>query len=232
MIEVLSSDTREIEVIADPARLAAAGLTIGDVADGLAASNTLQPVGRYTAAGLQHLVLSSSLWAKVEDIPQTPILVKGSTTIRVADVATVQQGAPDRTSLVSGNGKAATSLQTEGAAGHIDWQSALTAVDGDKPLLRELVVVFLEETPRLLTGIDAAIASGDAPTVARLAHTLKGSVRHFAAPAAVIAADEIEMAARDNRLDVCSAKLPDLQAIFRSVLHEAESQAGQVFSPK
>src|SRR5436189_99040 len=55
-VEVLASDTREIEVIADPARLTASGLTIGDVADALQAANTLQPVGRYNAAGLQHLV--------------------------------------------------------------------------------------------------------------------------------------------------------------------------------
>src|SRR5204863_2547474 len=42
-VEVLSSDTREIEVIADPAKLTATGLTIGDLADALKASNQLQP---------------------------------------------------------------------------------------------------------------------------------------------------------------------------------------------
>src|SRR6185503_4551602 len=73
-------------------------------------ANTLQPVGRYNAAGLQHLVLASGLWKSVDDIPQTPILVKGGTTIRVADVATVQQGAPDRTMLIAGNGKVAADI--------------------------------------------------------------------------------------------------------------------------
>ena len=52
-VAVLASDTREIEVIADPARLTAAGLKIGDVADALKAANQLQPVGRYNAGGLQ-----------------------------------------------------------------------------------------------------------------------------------------------------------------------------------
>jgi len=60
-VEVLASDTREIEVIADPAKLSAARLTIGDVADSLKASNQLTPVGRYRAGGLQHLVLASGL---------------------------------------------------------------------------------------------------------------------------------------------------------------------------
>jgi CzcA family heavy metal efflux pump len=109
-VEVLSSDTREIEVIANPARLAAEGLTIGDVADNLAAANILQPAGRYTAGGLLHLVLTSGQWQGLDDIAQTPILVKGGTTIRVSDVATVQQGSPDRAMLVSGNGKPAASI--------------------------------------------------------------------------------------------------------------------------
>src|SRR5215216_1273162 len=91
-VEVLSSDTREIEVIADPARLTAAGLTIGEVADALKAANELQPVGRYPAGGLQHLVLASGPWKSIEDIPATPLVIKGGTTIRVADVATVQSG--------------------------------------------------------------------------------------------------------------------------------------------
>jgi len=92
-VEVLASDTREIEVIADPAKLTAAQLTIGDVADSLKASNQLTPVGRYPSGGLQHLVLASGLWKTIEDIGVTPIAVKGTAAIRVADVASVQRGA-------------------------------------------------------------------------------------------------------------------------------------------
>jgi CzcA family heavy metal efflux pump len=109
-VEVLSSDQPEIEIIADPARLAAAGLTIGNVADSLQAANTLSPVGRYTAGGLLHLVLASGMWKGIEDIPPTPLVVKGGTTIRVADVAKVERGAPDRMSLVSGDGKVAANI--------------------------------------------------------------------------------------------------------------------------
>jgi len=116
-VQVLASDTPEIEVIADPAKLAAAGLTIGDVADALAASNTLQPVGRYNASGRQHLVLSSALWSSIDDIAPTALVVKGGTTIRVADVATVRQGAPDRTSLITGNGKVAANISVSQQVG-------------------------------------------------------------------------------------------------------------------
>jgi CzcA family heavy metal efflux pump len=116
-VEVLASDTKEIEVIADPARLTASGLTIGDVADSLQASNSLQPVGRYDAAGLQHLVLASGMWKGIQDIPATPILVKGAATIHVSDVATVQQGAPDRTTLISGDGTVAANINVSQQVG-------------------------------------------------------------------------------------------------------------------
>jgi CzcA family heavy metal efflux pump len=109
-VEVLASDTREIEVIADPTKLAAAGLTIGEVADALGAANQLQPVGRYPLGGLLHLALASGMWKSIDEIAPTPVSVKNGATIRVADVATVQPGAPDRTTLISGNGRVAANI--------------------------------------------------------------------------------------------------------------------------
>ena len=100
-----ASDTREIEVVLDPAKLAAAGLTVVDVADALKAQNTLLPVGRFQESGLQHLTLASGLWKSVDQIAQAPVKVKNGATIRVADLGTVTRGAPDRTLLVTGNGR-------------------------------------------------------------------------------------------------------------------------------
>jgi CzcA family heavy metal efflux pump len=106
-VEVQATDTREIEVVADPGRLLAAGLTVGDVADALKNANELAPVGRFTEAGRQHLVLASGLWASAGDIASTPVAVRKGAAIKVGDVAAVYPGAPDRTSLVTGNGRAA-----------------------------------------------------------------------------------------------------------------------------
>jgi CzcA family heavy metal efflux pump len=116
-VEVLASDTREIEVIVDPSRLSAAGLTIGDVADTLKAANQLQPVGRYPAGGLQHLVLASGLWKSIDDIPATPLLVKGAATIRVSDIGVVQNGAPDRTMLITGGGATVANINVSQQVG-------------------------------------------------------------------------------------------------------------------
>src|SRR5262249_25205490 len=109
-IEVLASDTREIEVILDPARLTAAGLTVVDVSDALKAENPLLPVGRFQESGLQTLALASGLWKSADDIAKAPVLMKNGATIRIGDLGTVAPGAPDRTLLVTGNGRDAVSI--------------------------------------------------------------------------------------------------------------------------
>src|SRR5947199_359405 len=104
-VEVSATDTREIEVVADPDRLLAAGLTVDDVTTALKTANRLAPVGHYAAAGLEHLVLASALWGSAADISRTTVAVRNGATIRVKDVANVFPGAPDRTSLITGNGQ-------------------------------------------------------------------------------------------------------------------------------
>jgi CzcA family heavy metal efflux pump len=109
-IEVLASDTREIEVVLDPLKLTAAGVSVTDVADALKAQNRLEPVGRFQEGGQQHLSLVSGLLTGVDQIAAAPVLVKNGSTIRVADLGDVFPGAPDRTLLVTGNGRDAISI--------------------------------------------------------------------------------------------------------------------------
>jgi CzcA family heavy metal efflux pump len=109
-IEVLSSDSREIEVVLDPLKMTAAALTVKDVSEALKAQNQLQPVGRFEESGLQHLALASGLWKSEADIAAAPVLVKNGATIRVSDLGTVVAGTPDRTTLITGNGRDAISI--------------------------------------------------------------------------------------------------------------------------
>src|SRR5262245_45197316 len=106
-VEVMASDTREIEVVVDPAKLLAGGLVVSDVADALKDANILTPIARYPSGGLQYLALASGLWTSAAEIGETPIVVKGGAALRVADVADVHPGAADRVTLVSGNGQPA-----------------------------------------------------------------------------------------------------------------------------
>jgi multidrug efflux pump subunit AcrB len=103
-VEVLASETREIEVVLDPQKLASANLTVPDVADTLKAQNQLQPVGRFTETGQQHLALVSGLWGDLTQIANAPVSAKGAAILRVSDVGVVVPGAPDKTLLVTGDG--------------------------------------------------------------------------------------------------------------------------------
>ncbi len=103
-VEVMSTDRREFEVVTDPGKLLAAGLTVHDVADALRQTNQVSPVGRYSAAGKQNLVLVSGLFTAPEQIAQTPVIVRHGAAIRVGDVASVFPGTPDLSNLVTGDG--------------------------------------------------------------------------------------------------------------------------------
>jgi CzcA family heavy metal efflux pump len=105
IIEVQASDTREIEIVLDPGKLAAADLTVVDVSDALKLQNTIRPVGRFQESGLQHLTLASGLWKNVDQIADAPVKITNGMAIRVSDIGTVTRGAPDRTLLVTGGGR-------------------------------------------------------------------------------------------------------------------------------
>jgi CzcA family heavy metal efflux pump len=133
-VEVLSSDTREIEVIVDPDKLRAANLTVDDVSTALKDANELTPIGRYADNGLQHLELASGLWDTAADIGHTPIVVKDGATLRVSDIATVTPGAPDRTRLVVGQGGNATLIAISQQIG----ANILTVRTGIEGVLQDL----------------------------------------------------------------------------------------------
>jgi len=116
-VAVSASDTREIQVVTEPAKLLAAGLTVHEVAERLRAANQLAPVGRYSSGGVQQLVIASGLWASVDQIADTPISVRPDGVLRVKDVGQVFPGAPDRTGLITGNGRDAASVSVSQQVG-------------------------------------------------------------------------------------------------------------------
>jgi len=87
----------------------------------------------------------------------------------------------------------------------IDWSIALGRAMGDQELLDELVGLFLEECPKLCSAIDAALARSDAKALGLAAHTLKGAVGTFGAPAAVEAAWRLESLAKNGNLSDAAA---------------------------
>lgn len=102
-VDVQGTDVREIEVIADPARLAAVGLTYDDVAAAIRAGISVDAVGRVARDYKQYLLISAQEAHSVEDIGN--VMVRGG--LRVRDIATVVPGTEDHVRIVAGDGKPA-----------------------------------------------------------------------------------------------------------------------------
>ena len=65
------------------------------------------------------------------------------------------------------------------APGGLDVASLLDGLGGNEKLLRELVDLFVADTPKLIARIERAIRRADATRLKQAAHALKGSVGNF-----------------------------------------------------
>ncbi|HEX6559297.1 MAG TPA: efflux RND transporter permease subunit, partial [Longimicrobiales bacterium] len=98
-IEVQGSEVRQIEVVADPSRLATLNISYTDLADAIQKSLGVQAVGRVDKDYRQYLVLRQREAHTLADVENVVI---GSST-RVGDVATVGMGTEDRVRLIRGD---------------------------------------------------------------------------------------------------------------------------------
>ena len=105
-VDVQGTDVREIEVVADPPRLAMLGLTYGDVAGSIRRAVTVQAVGRVAQDYRQYLIVTDQEAHGPEDIGAV-VLRNG---LRVRDVAAVRVGTEDHVRIVAGDGKPAALL--------------------------------------------------------------------------------------------------------------------------
>jgi CheY-like chemotaxis protein len=85
-----------------------------------------------------------------------------------------------------------------------DREAALARVEGDVELLEEIVELFLDEAPGLLTSIRESAGRRDGEGLERDAHKLKGSVGNLGAKRAYDAARELESIGREG--DLAEAK--------------------------
>jgi HPt (histidine-containing phosphotransfer) domain-containing protein len=98
--------------------------------------------------------------------------------------------------------------------------------EGDSEFLRELISIYLEDTPKQLTKLETAIASQDAGQVVHAAHTIKGSSGNFGATAFARLAQEIEAHGKSNNLAAAAASLPELKIGFSQVSAALKQLAG------
>ena len=91
-VDVQGGETAEVEVLADPHRLAAYGLGMTDLADALAKGNVLQAVGQLQDNHKLYLVLADRSIGKTDAVGDVVVRSDPAGVVRVRDVATVRDG--------------------------------------------------------------------------------------------------------------------------------------------
>jgi multidrug efflux pump subunit AcrB len=109
-VQVQGGDTGEVEVDADPRRLAADHLTLEDLTNALAAANTLQSVGRVEDHDQLYLLMAANAMHGLDDVKQTVLRSGPDGVVRLDDVATVRAGIVPQFLGVYANGKRAVTL--------------------------------------------------------------------------------------------------------------------------
>jgi len=98
--------------------------------------------------------------------------------------------------------------------------------EGGDEFLRELITIFLADTPKQFAELEGALASQDAAKVTRAAHTIKGSSGNFGAAEFARLAYGIEMHGKANELASATVALPGLKAEYARVAEALNKLAG------
>lgn len=89
----------------------------------------------------------------------------------------------------------------------VNFNAFLERTGADMELARELITLLLRDLPNLTETLDKAVAAGDAKTLERTAHAIKGAVANFSARPSVAASESLERMGRFNELGQAPAAL-------------------------
>lgn len=92
-----------------------------------------------------------------------------------------------------------------------DVKQFMASLADDEELGRELIVAFLEDSPKRMSALTEALEANDAETVSKLAHSLKGMCGVVRADSLSYLALEMEHAARNGKLDVVRGRRAELK---------------------
>jgi CheY-like chemotaxis protein len=115
------------------------------------------------------------------------------------------------------------------AAPTMDRASALQRLGGDEELLADVIRIFLEDCPKQLAAIKAAVDAREASEIRSTAHALKGAASNLSAISLFEAAQVMERLGAESRLDAAQAAWRHLSAQAANVmdvLRAEEAQSG------
>lgn len=116
-VERLGGVQREVRVTVDPARLAALGVTAGDVSRALREAQQQSSGGRGQLGGAEQSIRTIALVGQASELVALPIIVSNGRQVRLDQVATVDDGAAERTQAAFLNGKPVIGFQVYRAKG-------------------------------------------------------------------------------------------------------------------
>jgi CzcA family heavy metal efflux pump len=109
-VDVQGTDVREIEVIVDPARLSAQGISYDDVATAIKQATSVDAVGRVAEDYQQFLMVTDQEAHSVNDIANVVVPTPSGAGVRVSELGTVALGTEDHTRIIAGDGRPAATL--------------------------------------------------------------------------------------------------------------------------
>jgi two-component system, sensor histidine kinase and response regulator len=101
-----------------------------------------------------------------------------------------------------------------------DKTELLERVDNDLSFLAETVQMLETDGRALMRQVSAALAAGDAPAVRRAAHTLKGMISNFCAPAVQSLALEVETAGKVGDCVTAAPAAARLESALEALIGE------------
>jgi len=101
--------------------------------------------------------------------------------------------------------------------GIINWTSILE-VCGDENMIKEIVKIFLEDSPKCIEFIANAIKTKNPEDVKLYAHRLKGAARHVATKQLSEKAYRLECAGKENDMEVFASLFEDVKSELENVM--------------
>jgi multidrug efflux pump subunit AcrB len=109
-VGVLGGQTPEIQVSVSPLALQSYGLTIADIADALAATNTVAAVGRLEDNDLLYLAVANNAFTSLESVRNTSVRTGLGGVMHLSQIAEVKMGSAPQWLLVDDNGHPAVTF--------------------------------------------------------------------------------------------------------------------------
>jgi CheY-like chemotaxis protein len=197
--------------------------------DGLTATTKIREAEKHTGVHLPIIAMTAHamkgdrehcLEAGVDGYVSKPVSAKA---LRDCISAVVGERGGREVSRVNQIQKAETVSRSEA---QWDRFSTLEKLGGDENLLREVIAIFLAETPKKMASLQQALEQGDADSVEKIAHSLKGELGYLAIPEVALKARELEQMGRTRHLKNAAPLFAALSDELSAVLAAMRSALG------